>query len=402
MPKTTNEYYVFGALREVTDQLQQILGKLDDPTRNFSRDHLIDYQETISRCDEKVRLNIQRAPGVDARELLANYTKITEMSANKIKERLRALDREPATSGSHVQPKPSTGAIPKRRVFVVNSRPDGDEIKEAPKSEGTKLLEYLYGEYQADKAKALKKKKKSVKPVLKCGGDLDDIEENWHDVYASDNDEPLPPSLCSTAQPTSGYKPIEFPANDLRTHLRVRQELLTQRQEDDDNHDGRRVIPSRSHDSVSNVSATRTNVHHEGRSNASVSSCMTYQSSQQEKLWGPITGVLYPPRATELPYTISRKDKNLIGMAEIYVQTRNDKKCVICRGKHRVFNCTTFIRASLLERWFLALSKGVCLFCLYPGHSSFTCRTIGTCGLCNIRHNSLLCPKREWNEDPRQ
>lgn len=85
-------------------------------------------------------------------------------------------------------------------------------------------------------------------------------------------------------------------------------------------------------------------------------------------------------------------------MAELYTSTvEHHGRCPICRGAHRAYRCTTLIRAGILERWYIILSRGLCLNCLYGKHSSFTCSRIGACERCGTRHNSLLCPNNPNN-----
>jgi hypothetical protein len=124
----------------------------------------------------------------------------------------------------------------------------------------------------------------------------------------------------------------------------------------------------------------------------------SYKSEPQQKMRGPTVGVPYPPALSQIPKPLSRNDPSYIGKSEIYMNTIHRKPqngqhiCPKCHGHHRMIRCTTFSRAGLQERWYIALSLGVCLNCLMPCHTSFTCTDGGTCLDCGTRHNSLLCP----------
>lgn len=123
-----------------------------------------------------------------------------------------------------------------------------------------------------------------------------------------------------------------------------------------------------------------------------------YLSAPQTRATGPQKGVAYPPMAYALPYPLPRDNSRVIGYSEIFTSTKGDHgRCVLCEGSHKMYRCQRMMELGLGERWRLALSKGVCLHCLYPRHSSFTCSEPGACKRCGTRHNSVLCPKNPGN-----
>lgn len=125
------------------------------------------------------------------------------------------------------------------------------------------------------------------------------------------------------------------------------------------------------------------------------SSQRSYISEPQSVAHGRITGVRYPPMGNCCPVNINIKDSTLIGRSEFYSTTvDHGGLCPVCEGQHKVYRCNTFIHAGLQERWYLILKLGLCLHCLYPKHSSFSCKEPGACFRCGTRHNSLLCSRR--------
>lgn len=116
---------------------------------------------------------------------------------------------------------------------------------------------------------------------------------------------------------------------------------------------------------------------------------------QQEIFSHPVRGRPYPPIREELPIPLRLEDPDLVGMAEIYVRPRygSPKRCPLCPYiEHKLYRCMAFRRMGLRERWYTVLRLGLCLNCLIPGHSHYTCETPGACCRCGKRHNSQLCP----------
>lgn len=126
---------------------------------------------------------------------------------------------------------------------------------------------------------------------------------------------------------------------------------------------------------------------------------VSYASSAQRVGSRPMNQVAFPPVRNELPYPIRADDPSLIGVTEIFTHPPDRsvaphlRLCPLCGEDHRLIRCRQFDGLTLMDRWFQALSLGVCLHCLRRGHSSFTCYLLGSCGHCRKRHNSLLCPK---------
>lgn len=101
-----------------------------------------------------------------------------------------------------------------------------------------------------------------------------------------------------------------------------------------------------------------------------------------------------PPFADSCPVRLVITDR-LVGLTELYVQrprTNDRLRCPECDRAHPLYACPRMLRASLPERWFIALTVGVCLNCLRYGHSSGRCRNGGDCVPCRRPHNSVLCP----------
>lgn len=143
--------------------------------------------------------------------------------------------------------------------------------------------------------------------------------------------------------------------------------------------------------SVASTVSVRTSTSH-----ASQASSASYQSPQMGRGRGPQRDVSLPTFHSELRYPIRAGDVDLIGMSEIYVHP-SGTLCPMCRGNHRMIRCPEFIRLILVDRWYHALSAGVCLHCLRHGHSSFRCYVDGTCSKCQKPQNSLSCPRNPAN-----
>lgn len=96
----------------------------------------------------------------------------------------------------------------------------------------------------------------------------------------------------------------------------------------------------------------------------------------------PIT--YYPQSSKTGCHTCTNQASN------IRVSTRfTNYDCVICKDKHKVFDCPTFQAMSAVERNTAASKLGLCLNCLRYGHPTHSCHW-GTCRECNGRHNTIL------------
>lgn len=244
-------------------------------------------------------------------------------------------------------------------------------------------------------------------------------------IYASDNEEEFPLELLSVVQPTRSFQPTAFPSatepvagtsqqSDLRDQLNKGKTIGCYGVQIGNDEDRMASQPMEQTHGDAPMERTRNasqfrnvRVANRSRSNnnrmqiddtASVASQASYVSSQQERFTVPVWGRAFPPIALSPPVQISRSDPAIIGISEIFVHPpRPANICPLCTGKHKLHRCTTMLRSGLLERWYRALRAGVCLNCLLRGHSSFRCMSVGNCGRCGVRHNSVLCPKNPNN-----
>lgn len=418
MPKHTNEYYQYGFVRAKLGEIQAIANKLSEHDGPFSMDRLDDIQDTVERIHTEIQSNLRGVDPVEVNDLLREYEALSIIAdrelLNRRLEAERPVELSPITGTVRrvplerktVEQAVAADTKPRRKVIVIPAGSKSDRSNPGP-SRVSEFVQKL-NEYKAMEKKK-KPKKKKAPATFSFGDEFDEpaVAEGPIDPYASDNDIALTPTLCSAAQPSAGFKPIKFPSNDLRNKLALKQRVLERRSSNESDHELRyrpreperpRYTPLYDYRGPSSsVGSIRGSSYSVG----SISSVRSYQSSKQEPLEGPIRGVLYPPRARCLPagIHISRKDPNIIGMSEFFVQEINTKTCILCKGHHRLFNCKTFIRMNLQERWYFVLTHGVCLYCLYPGHSSFSCSTRGNCSICGVRHNTKLCPRKEYNQD---
>lgn len=411
MPKVTNEYYQYGYVRAKMGEISSITNRLSEADRAFSSIQLDDIQNDLERIHSEIQTNLQAVNPTEANDLLRNYEAVSIIADRELLNRrleteradeeasstaVRRLELERPRTGA---PGPSTGAIPRRKVILVPAE-SGPVTSRA-----TDFITQLNAHLATEKAKRKKKKKKAAAGVFSFGDEFNEPQGPYAE-NASDNEAPLPAQLCSAAKPSPGFKPITFPSDDLRNKIQHRRDALEPRS----NNETDRQSPRRYQEperprytplyeyrgQTSSVGSIRGSSYSAGSHN----SVRSYQSSQQEPLDGPISGVVYPPRARCLPpgIVIGKKDPNIIGMSEYFVQEVNTHTCILCRGHHRLFNCTSFCRMGLQERWYFVLTHGVCLYCLYPGHSSLSCKTKGTCPLCLTRHNTKLCPQKDYNK----
>lgn len=68
-------------------------------------------------------------------------------------------------------------------------------------------------------------------------------------------------------------------------------------------------------------------------------------------------------------------------------------KCGICGAEHQLFNCSTFRKLPLEERWKRVRQIRVCENCLRPKCIADKCK-LGPCRDCGSKHNGLLCGKK--------
>ncbi|XP_061729385.1 uncharacterized protein LOC133534298 [Cydia pomonella] len=88
--------------------------------------------------------------------------------------------------------------------------------------------------------------------------------------------------------------------------------------------------------------------------------------------------------------TLFKHDKNI--KTFMISEKQSDHKgrpCVVCHGDHRVYDCPTFRKMSVDERWSRASSLKLCHVCLRPDHETRACKLNG-CRVCRRRHNTYL------------
>jgi len=67
----------------------------------------------------------------------------------------------------------------------------------------------------------------------------------------------------------------------------------------------------------------------------------------------------------------------------------SQEQCPLCKGTHRLYQCSNFIRMSPLQRYDYAKQIRACYNCLEPYSQSHICST-HACHVCNKRHHTLL------------
>lgn len=270
---------------------------------------------------------------------------------------------------------------------------------------------------------------------LQLQADIASAEPNANDdqldLYASDNEQPMPITRMSLVSRPADYQPIEFSdenhnrerENPFRRDRRV---VISENRRTEQSNGNAGVgwssgpePPPPAHeipwgDQVDDPMPPRDENRRPRRSQANRlvgqvaqagPSSPSTRHGRQPYVWkkqtparGPVHGVPYPPMGITRPLYVElkRDDPAIVGMSEIWTQRKGDrdpKKCAHCQfmAVHRMYDCTALTRASVQRRWYHALKLGVCLNCLMIGHSSFTCTTMGCCSYHGTRHSSFLC-----------
>lgn len=378
MPRTQSDDHGAGYIRGRMDQLRELLNRLADEEHIFARQEVIKMMEEVHRTQLAIQSNVYATRNEQARQILTEYVAMARSIHDRAADLLSGLG---GAAGLNLPP-----------------RPDIENIK---------LLK---------KKKPRKNKRKNKDHIDWSKFTFGDESDGPEDENASDNEQPM--SLNAMSAVYAGQNTRAANPEDLRHHINRSQQIRAdnegQRRRDDNNDedDWNRPGPSNARPRAPPVRNEWNQAGPSGmqqrpeqiRSTVSVVSGYTnstYVSQPQEHTFHRLTGVLYPPMAYESPVPISKKDETLIGKAEYFTTLKEyHGKCPLCKGKHKVYRCTQFLRAGLQERWYLALKYGLCLNCLFPKHSSFTCRQMGACIRCGQRHNSLLCPRHpEWRRD---
>lgn len=65
-------------------------------------------------------------------------------------------------------------------------------------------------------------------------------------------------------------------------------------------------------------------------------------------------------------------------------------ECFVCKGNHRLYECTTFKEKTPEDRNSVVSTFNLCVNCLRPGHNVQACKLPGACRQCKQKHNTLL------------
>ncbi|CAL8068951.1 unnamed protein product [Orchesella dallaii] len=68
----------------------------------------------------------------------------------------------------------------------------------------------------------------------------------------------------------------------------------------------------------------------------------------------------------------------------------SNSKCVICDTEHSVYQCKTFVSATVAERNNLVKKHRLCFNCLRNDHRLSTCKSYSTCRKCQKKHHTML------------
>ena len=64
--------------------------------------------------------------------------------------------------------------------------------------------------------------------------------------------------------------------------------------------------------------------------------------------------------------------------------------CQLCKGKHRITDCSQFITLTIHERKNIIIKNKLCLNCFRPGHDSAHCPSKFSCRTCAKRHHTMI------------
>lgn len=79
--------------------------------------------------------------------------------------------------------------------------------------------------------------------------------------------------------------------------------------------------------------------------------------------------------------------------------TQTAKNCIVCKGDHRIYDCTQFKSKSIDDRISLVSDLKLCKNCLRIGHNQHACKIPGSCRICKRRYNTYLCKANESKID---
>lgn len=102
-----------------------------------------------------------------------------------------------------------------------------------------------------------------------------------------------------------------------------------------------------------------------------------------------ILETLFRAKKDKITKTQARFDSNHTKSFVISANKDGQRPCVVCQGKHRIFDCKVFNSLSTDEKWAQTAKLKLCYNCLRPDHDAARCR-LGGCRVCKRRHNTVL------------
>ncbi|XP_076298339.1 uncharacterized protein LOC143217688 [Lasioglossum baleicum] len=89
------------------------------------------------------------------------------------------------------------------------------------------------------------------------------------------------------------------------------------------------------------------------------------------------------------PVSQNRQQATSYRHSSTHVATVNSK-CAYCRGDHRIYSCSDFLKLPTEKRIAQVRRQKLCINCLRPSnHTSAQCNS-RACQICNVKHNTLL------------
>ncbi|KAJ8964268.1 hypothetical protein NQ317_005509 [Molorchus minor] len=76
--------------------------------------------------------------------------------------------------------------------------------------------------------------------------------------------------------------------------------------------------------------------------------------------------------------------------ASFFVNKPNSSECPLCKENHTLYNCSSVLSKTPMERYNFCKSSRLCLNCLSNIHDLRNCKSVSTCRPCHRRHHSLL------------
>ena len=85
-----------------------------------------------------------------------------------------------------------------------------------------------------------------------------------------------------------------------------------------------------------------------------------------------------------------------VAIASNKMEVQPEKTCPLCSERHHVSKCDMYLGKSAEDRYALAMSKYLCLNCLYPGHKVASCTSSNVCreSSCGKQHHTTLHRKK--------